>query len=901
MSEQIELSKQPRLLLIDGNSVAFRAFFALHQQLDRFTNHDGLHTNAIYAFKTMLDAVIKAVHPDKALVAFDAGKTTFRTKKFGDYKGGRAKTPPELSEQMPYLRDLLTAYGIKSYELSNWEADDIIGTLAQEGEAAGYQVIIVTGDRDLTQLATDQATVAITQKGVSEIEYYTPAHVQDKYGLTPHQIIDMKGLTGDTSDNYPGVTKVGEKTAIKLLTQFGSVEGIYDHLDEIKPSKMKDHLIEDQQQAILSKDLATIRTDAPLAVHLADLDYRGPDLDKLVPFYQSMDFNNFLKQLRNTSLDLDFDQIGTDQNQLKPVKWTVLTAQNVDLVTQFTKEVSFILEMPDENYHLSAFSGFVMTDGQQTLVSREVDLLQTEPVQQLLASDQIKKNVFNAKAQYVGLHRLGTSLAGVDFDLLLVSYLLDTNDNSNDLGSLAQQHGYEAVESDEMVYGKGAKRSIPDDDQRFFDHLARKALAIQELHDQLFTQLDEHEQADLYRDIELPLTFVLARMELAGITVDTTQLTDMREKFKEQLATLEQTIYNEAGETFNINSTKQLGTILFEKMKLPVIKKTKTGYSTSVDVLEQLASQAPIVENILSYRGLAKLQSTYIEGLLKVVHSRDHKIHTRYLQTLTQTGRLSSVDPNLQNIPIQTQQGREIRKAFVPSHPDWEIFSSDYSQVELRVLAHITGDHNLQEAFVEDEDIHAATARRIFGLNSEDEVTPLMRRQAKATNFGIVYGISDYGLSQNLGISRPQAKQFIDTYFREYPGVKKYTEEIVAKAKADGYVETITHRRRYLPDINSKNFNRRSFAARTAMNTPIQGSAADIIKIAMIKMETALKQAGLKATMLLQIHDELVFEAPKTEIETLTQLVPKVMDSAVKLDIPLKVESAHGASWYEAK
>ncbi|GEK28563.1 DNA polymerase I [Furfurilactobacillus siliginis] len=900
MSEQLELSPKKKLLLIDGNSVAFRAFFALHSQLDRFTNHDGLHTNAIYAFKTMLDHVIKAVHPDKALVAFDAGKTTFRTAKYSDYKGGRSKTPEELSEQMPYLRELLTGYGIKSYDLKDWEADDIIGTLAREGEAEDYQVIIVTGDRDLTQLTTDKTTVAITQKGVSEIEYYTPAHVQEKFGLTPTQIIDMKGLTGDTSDNYPGVTKVGEKTAIKLLTQFETVEGVYEHLDDIKQSKMKDHLIEDHDQAVMSKDLATIRTNAPLAVHLADIDYTGPDLDKLISFYKQMDFNNFLKQLQNAGLSLDLGD-ETPEQTLKDISCTELTAHNLDLLANFTDEVSFILEMPDENYHLSTFAGVVVTDGKQTLVSREIDLLQTAEFKALLENDQIKKNVFNAKAQYVGLNRLGVKLAGIDFDLLLVSYLLDTNDNSNDLGSLAQQHGYVEVETDEAVYGKGAKRGLPDDDTVFFNHLARKALAIQNLHDDLFKELATNEQTDLYRNIELPLTLVLADMEIAGVRVDTDQLIAMREKFKEQLATLQQTIYQEAGEEFNINSTKQLGVILFEKMKLPVIKKTKTGYSTSVDVLEQLASQVPIVENILAYRGLAKLQSTYIEGLLKVVHSRDQKVHTRYLQTLTQTGRLSSVDPNLQNIPIQTQQGREIRKAFVPSHEGWQIFSSDYSQVELRVLAHITGDANLQEAFREDEDIHAATARRIFGLTSNDEVTPLMRRQAKATNFGIVYGISDYGLSQNLGISRQEAKQFIETYFREYPDVKKYTEDVVTQAQKDGYVETITHRRRYLPDINAKSFNQRSFAARTAMNTPIQGSAADIIKIAMINMQKALKDAGLKATMLLQIHDELVFEAPLEEIPKLEQLVPSVMDSAVKLAIPLKVESAHGDSWYDAK
>lgn len=888
------MTESKKLLLIDGNSVAFRAFYALYNSLNRFTNPDGLHTNAIYGFNTMLDHMLKDVQPTDALVAFDAGKTTFRTKKYTDYKGGRAKTPAELTEQMPEIRNLLTARGLKSYDLKDYEADDIIGTLAKEADAADYETVIITGDRDLTQLTSDKTSVAVTVKGVSEVEYYTPAHVQEKLGVTPDQIIEIKGLRGDTSDNYPGVAGVGPKTAENLIQKYGTIDGVYDNIDDITAKKLKEHLLEDKDSAFLSRDLATIRRDAPLAIGLDDLAYTGDDTDALVAFYQKMNFQSFLSKL-NTDGD------GEDVLGLKPVSFTVLAQDNLAELNTLNDPVSFYLEMPEANYHTSDFAGFVIGSGAKWFVSRDVELLQEDAVKSLLTSETLTKNVFDVKRTYVGLNRLGIHLQNVDFDLLLASYLLDTNENSNDLGKLAFQHQYHEIQTDDEVYGKGAKRAIPDDDQIFFEHLTRKAIAIEQLAQPLFDKLKQNEQMSLYRDLELPMAYVLAHMEIAGIKVDTDKLSEMGSQFTEQLAQIQQTIYQEAGEEFNIGSPKQLGHILFETMGLTPIKKTKTGYSTSVDVLEKLAGEAPIVENILKYRQISKIQSTYIEGLLKVVHSTDQKAHTRYQQTLTQTGRLSSVDPNLQNIPIRTEEGRRIRQAFVPSHDGWQIFSSDYSQIELRVLAHMTHDKNLQAAFIDDEDIHASTARRIFRLLPDEEVSPNMRRQAKAVNFGIVYGISDYGLSQNIGISRKQAHDFIETYFEEYPGVKKYMDDIVQTAKDQGYVETISHRRRYLPDINARNFAQRSFAERTAMNTPIQGSAADIIKIAMINMEDALKKADLQATMLLQVHDELIFEAPAEEIPTLEKLVPKVMDSAVKLEIPLKVESHYGNTWYEAK
>jgi DNA polymerase-1 len=878
-----------KLLLIDGNSIAFRSFFALHNSLSKFTNKDGLHTNAIYGFNKMLDSILKQYQPTAALVAFDAGKTTFRSKMFDDYKGGRSKTPPELSEQMPYLRELLTGYGIKSYELTDFEADDIIGTLSKQAEKAGYSVVIVTGDRDLTQLSSEKVTVAVTKKGVSEVEEYTPSYVEEKLGVKPQQIIDIKGLAGDTSDNYPGVNKVGEKTAIKLLKEYDSIENLYDHIDELKASKMKEHLIEDRDSAFMSKALATIKRDAPIEITLDDVQYSGENEAYLIDFYQRMNFTSFLSKMSQTEMQLD-----------DVIQFTELTAANVDDLNQLPDEIGFYLEMLDKNYHLSEFSGFAIGTTKQVWVSSDIELLNHPTIKNILENPTVKINVFDSKRTYVGLHRLGIKLATFNYDILLQSYLLDTNDNSNDLGQLAHEHNYFQIETDADVYGTGAKRSLPEKSV-LLPHLARKITAIQELGKKLQGELIENQQADLYWQIELPLAIVLAKMEINGIKVNRERLNQMQSEFTERLSEMETDIYREAGEEFNINSPKQLGEILFEKLKLPVIKKTKTGYSTAVDVLEKLQGESPIIDNILNYRTLAKIKSTYIEGLLKVIHSTDQKIHTTYLQTLTQTGRLSSIEPNLQNIPIRIEEGKKIRQAFIPSHEGWHILASDYSQIELRVLAHMTDDVHLQAAFKQDEDIHASTAVRIFGLKDTSEVTPNIRRQAKAVNFGIVYGISDYGLSQNIGISRKAAKQFIETYFQEFPGVKKYIDGSVESAKEQGYVETISHRRRYLPDIHSSSFNLRSFAERTAMNTPIQGSAADIIKIAMINMQNELEKRNLKTRMLLQVHDELIFEVPDEEMTLIKELVPSIMDSAMQLDVPLKVEASWGNTWYDAK
>lgn len=883
--------KKNKLLLIDGNSVAFRAFFALHNSLERFKNKNGLHTNAIYAFHTMIENVLAKEKPSHVLVAFDAGKTTFRHAFYQEYKAGRSKTPSEFKEQMPYIRDLIEALGMKHYELANYEADDIIGTLANKADKEKFDVVVLSGDRDLTQLATSNVKVDVTVKGVSEIEEYTPEHILEKYGLEPLQIIDMKGLAGDASDNIPGVTKIGEKTAIKLLKEYQTVEGVYENVDSFKKSKMKENLINEQEIALLSKKLATIDIDAPVEIEVDSLGYQGKNLEKLIPFYKEMDFKTFLNKLAP-------EKIAEKNEPLEEMTYKIVEKTTLDM---FETGMSLQVEMLTDNYHTAKIEGIAWGNNQTKYVASIEDMAEDELFKKWIEDENQSKRVYDAKKVQVALKRYGLDIQGIVFDVLLAAYLLDTNNNNQDIADVASHFDYHQVDSDELVYGKGAKKGLPEDVALFHVHMARKIAAIQTISPKMQELLEEKNQYPLFQDMELPIAKILGEMEIEGIKVNAQTLQEMRQEFAVILQNIEEKIYAEAGEKFNLNSPKQLGVILFEKMQLPVIKKTKTGYSTAVDVLEQLKDQAPIVEDILHYRQIMKIQSTYVEGLLKVIHPTDGKIHTRYVQTLTQTGRLSSVDPNLQNIPIRLEEGRKIRKAFVPRKEGWQIFSSDYSQIELRVLAHISDDEHLKQAFLDDEDIHASTAMRVFGAKSKEEVTPNMRRQAKAVNFGVVYGISDYGLSQNLGISRKEAQAFIDTYFEKYPGVQKYMEEVVREAKDKGYVETLYHRRRYLPDINARNYNIRSFAERTAINTPIQGSAADILKIAMIKMSERLKKEKLEATMLLQVHDELVFEAPESEISRLEIIVPEVMEQAVALHVPLKVDSSFGRTWYEAK
>ncbi|ADV70418.1 TPA: DNA polymerase I [Streptococcus suis] len=877
--------KKNKLLLIDGSSVAFRAFFALYNQIDRFKSPTGLHTNAIYGFNLMLDHMMKRIEPTHILVAFDAGKTTFRTEMYADYKAGRAKTPDEFREQFPFIRQMLDAMGVKHYELDQYEADDIIGTLDKMAERTEipFDVTIVSGDKDLIQLTDENTVVEISKKGVAEFEEFTPAYLMEKMGITPTQFIDLKALMGDKSDNIPGVTKIGEKTGLKLLTEFGSLDGIYENIDSMKASKMKENLIADKEKAFLSRTLATIDTQAPIEIGLDDIVYQGPKVDELGQFYDDMGF----KQLRA--------QLGTTSSQEEAVlDFQIVTEISPAMLKQ---DQFFYFEILGENYHREDLVGLAWGDKEKIYVGGP-ELLDSPVLRDFLENQTIK--TYDFKRGKVLLDRKEITLPPATFDSRLAKYLLSTVED-NSLTTIANLYGQISLVPDEAVYGKGAKLDLPER-EIFFPHLARKVQVLIETEEPMLTKLEENQQLDLLFDMELPLANVLAKMEIAGIKVEAETLKAMQSENEVLIDQLTKEIYELAGQEFNINSPKQLGIILFEEMGLPLeyTKKTKTGYSTAVDVLERLAPIAPVVSKILEYRQITKLQSTYVVGLQDAI-LEDGKIHTRYVQDLTQTGRLSSTDPNLQNIPVRLEQGRLIRKAFVPSLENSVLLASDYSQIELRVLAHISQDKHLIEAFQQGADIHTSTAMRVFGIEKAEDVTPNDRRNAKAVNFGVVYGISDFGLSNNLGITRKEAKAYIDTYFERFPGIKNYMETIVREARDKGYVETIYKRRRELPDINSRNFNVRNFAERTAINSPIQGSAADILKVAMINLDKALTEAGLATRMLLQVHDEIVLEVPVAELETVKAMVKETMESAISLSVPLIVDENEGPTWYEAK
>ena len=887
------MTTKKKLLLIDGHSVAFRAFYALHSQLERMKNANGLHTNALYGFHNMLENILEKEQPTHALVAFDAGSTTFRHEFFDDYKGGRDSMPGELSEQMPYLKELLNAFGLKSYELPNYEADDIIGTLANEAARQDYEVVVLSGDKDLTQLVTKDIRVDITVKGISNVEEYTMDTVQELMGVRPDQIVDYLGLSGDPSDNIPGVTGVGDKTAIKLLEQYDTMENLYEHIDEMNKSKRKENLINEKDTAFLSKKLAQINTESPIEISADELDYPGKDIEKLIAFYKEMDFNSHLEKLDTEAY---MESLG-EQPEEKEIEYEVVDEVTADM---FAEQTVLYLEMLDENYHKADIEAVAWGNDEKVYLTTIAQALKSEAFKAYIEDSNKHKITYDLKAYYVALQRRGLELAGVEFDAVLASYLLTSEDSSSgDVADITEKHSYPGVLPDEAIYGKGAKRGVPTDKEKMFKHVASKVDGLFAIRENISKELIENEQEELLYEIEMPLAYILGDMEIDGIKVDSKQIEKLQTEFAEILNNIKKTIYDLAGEEFNINSPKQLSEILFVKMGYTPIRKTKTGFSTAQDVLEKLQAEAPIVEYILKYRQIAKIQSTYVDGLLKVIDPETGLVHTRYQQTVARTGRLSSVDPNLQNIPIRLEEGRKVRQAFVPRKKGWKLFSADYSQIELRILAHISKDEHLIQTFKNNEDVHTTTAVRVFGLESADEVTPNMRRDAKAVNFGIVYGISDYGLSQNLNISRAEAKDYIDTYFERFPGVKEYIDKIIREAKDQGYVETIFHRRRYLPDINSRNFNLRSFAERTAMNTPIQGSAADIIKVAMIQVAERLKKENLEANMLLQVHDELVFETPEAELPALKKLVEETMENALDLDIPLRVESNSGDTWYD--
>lgn len=865
-----------KLILIDGNSVAFRAFYGL----PLLSNQSGLHTNAIFGYARLLEKIIKDEEPTHFLVAFDAGKSTFRHKQYSEYKGGRQKMPPELGEQLAPIRRLIDAYGIKRYEIEEFEADDIIGTLSREAdEDENFQTIIITGDKDLTQLASDKTVIYYTKKGISDIDLYDPKFIDEKYGLKPFQIVDLKGLMGDKSDNIPGVPGVGEKTALKLLATYGSVEKVLDNIDAVGGKKLKENLTEHKEDALMSKELATIHREVPFDFNLDDLAFSDDNEEEKYELFKELEFESLLGNMEANEAE---DKIVFDDVR-------------VDSMDELDQEVSLHLEVNAGNYLVNPPEYIAVTDGNKTFVD-EIEAVDVGALGRFLYSRRTI-NVYDLKRQTALLRQLAIRFNDFTTDVMLASFLLDPSRKILDVAETAGQFDI-SVDSDDFHYGKGRKSKNPPHEERV-EFLNSKVMAVHMLKDKVVKSLQEDDMYDLWMDLEIPLSKVLAEMEIKGITVDASRLVEMETEIQERLNAIESKIHEFAGEDFNINSPKQLGRVLFEKLELPVIKKTKTGYSTAVDVLEQLQDKHEIIRYLLDYRTLSKLQSTYVIGLQGEI-KEDSRIHTRFNQTLAQTGRLSSVEPNLQNIPIRIEEGRRIRKAFVPKDEDHVLLALDYSQIELRVLAHITQDATMISAFTSNTDIHTKTAMEVFGVEKED-VTSEMRRNAKAVNFGIVYGISDYGLSQNLGITRKEAKKFIENYLDSFAEVKEFMKTIVQDAKRDGYVKTLMNRRRYIPDIHSRNFNARSFAERTAMNSPIQGSAADIIKLAMVKYAQSEEAQKFDAELLLQIHDELIFDIPKSQVEDFIPVVKGIMEHAMEMNVPLKVEYGYGTDWYEVK
>ena len=877
--KQEHSSEQKRFLVLDGSSLIFRAFYALPPDL---SDSHGQPTGAIFGFSNMLTKLIAEQQPDLMALAFVKSRHTFRTERYADYKGTRDKTPEELLSQFPLLREFAANMGIPFLEKDNYEADDIIGTLATQAAAEGYDVRVVTGDRDALQLVRPNLRVLLTKKGISELKDYDTAAFEEEYGFEPLKLIDLKGLMGDTSDNIPGIPGVGPKTASKLLLAYGSVENVLAHVEDVSGKKLKERLMEYADQARLSKELATIELHVP-EIEFVEADYRiQPDMEKMQAFCDAHElravWRNFERLYGPAELALDLGDTGDaaaqdlsydlwDETAVKAAAeapYLAVSGIFEGLAPFVSIEGLAVVAGPDAEK-----AGFVRKDS--AAFSALLNLLESEK-----------------QAAVFGLKRYdqaGLKAQQAFFDIELAAYLLEPERSKYALPELSQKYLQEM-----------APESFADERSR----AVWEAKTISRLYPLLGAKLEEEELTHLMDTVELPLVEVLAAMEQNGVYVNRTHLAEKTEEVADRLQTIEQSIYEMAGHTFNLNSPKQLGTVLFEELDLPVRKKTKTGYSTNAEVLESLRLEHPIVEQILAYRLWSKLKSTYLDGITGLIRTDTGRVHTSFNQTVTATGRLSSSDPNLQNIPVRTEEGRMIRALFEPGKGYDYLLSADYSQIELRLLAHMSGDANFIDAFKRGQDIHARTAAEVFGIPLE-EVTPELRRHAKAVNFGIVYGISDFGLARNLHISRKEAGDYISRYFERYPGVRAFMDKVVAEAHETGYVTTMFGRRRELPAIKSRNFNQRMLAERMAMNTPIQGTAADVIKLAMIAAYHRLKEAGVKSRILLQVHDELVLEVVESELDVVQAILRESMEHVVELSVPLSIDIHWGRNWAEAK
>lgn len=855
-----------KILLIDGSNLLHRAYHALPP----LTNAGGQPTNAVYGLLMMLQKVMAREQPTHVAICFDRGKGTFRHREYPAYKAQRKPTDAELISQFPLAEEVLTLNGYRCLDSEEYEADDIIGALARRGQQDGEEVLILSGDKDLLQLLGDHIRVLSFKKGISELDVIDEAVFRDRYGLAPAQMIDLKALMGDSSDNIPGVRGVGEKTALKLLHQYNTLAGVYEAIGEMPNNKLKEHLLEDQEQAHRSYRLVTIADEMPLDLTWDDLVQRPKNYAALRDLYRNLEFRGFLKNLEaEESADTEADSLFDDEPAVT-VSYTRLTAE--DFWESARRAGSVALHHAGNDFFLAT------PDGTATLLRRHEER-ERAVLCDILQAEGIAKVGHCLKDVYHLAFDEDIQLAGVVDDVEIMAYLADSSFNSYRLAVLLDTY---------------CNIDVSDSGEQ--SQLAA-AVACFDLADELRGRLQRDGSWQLYEEVEKPLVEVLAAMEHAGIRVDRQVLQEMSGELDGRLTEIMDNIYQLAGTTFNLNSPKQMGEVLFEKLHLPKSKKTKTGYSTRNEVLEELYDSHPIIPVILQYRQLAKLKSTYTDALAKLIDPKSGHIHTQFRQTVTTTGRLSSTDPNLQNIPIRLAEGRKVRKAFLASDSDHVLLAADYSQIELRLLAHYAEDHALLDSFRHNEDIHERTAREIFNVG-KGEVDRDLRRRAKAVNFGIIYGISGYGLSRDLGIDRSDAQQYIDRYFQRYPQVDAYLKRTVAEAKERGYVTTLLGRRRYLPDLKSRNYNVRSFAERTAMNTPLQGSAADIIKGAMVHLYRTLAEQGLRSKIILQVHDELIVDCCRDELPLVVPLMRRIMEETYTLRVPLVVDMKMGDDWY---
>lgn len=858
------------MIAIDGNSLLHRAFYAM----PLLSNKKGVYTNAIFGFMNMLIRLKKDYEPCSLILAFDRKAPTFRHKAYKDYKATRQKAPEELVPQFDLIKDLARLLEIPTYELDGYEADDILGSLAKVADDNKQPLIIVTGDKDELQLVSDYTSVLLTIRGISETKRYDKQLLMDEYGLTPEQFVDMKGLMGDSSDNIPGVKGIGQKTAIKLLKEYGSLENVLDNIDNLSGKKLKENLTIYRHHALLSKDLATIRRDVPLEFNLPNQPYDYPSSSGLKQFLLDLELNTIIEKL-----DLESVKASGDKKE-KQRKKTLNNISSEDELIVFLelllkqKQIALVIGEhlsiswnKDTTYRIN-FKNDLLGDGID--YHKALNILKP-----FFESEEIKKLVHDAKSWILELAKEGIAIKDISFDTMIGAYLLDPTKSK--------------YEPDQLLYDyTGIDTSIID---------GADLLLLAEA---ILSKLKELDMEDLYYKIEHPLIEVLADMELTGFKLDRERLRELDLYFTKEQSRLTDEITSLAGQDFNLNSPKQLGEILFEKLGLPVQKKTKTGYSTNIDVLEALQGTHPIIEKIIEYRQVAKIKSTYVDGLIPLISSKDDRIHSSFNQTVTATGRISSTDPNLQNIPVKLETGRRIRQAFISSGPDYTLVAADYSQIELRVLAHISADPTLIDSFVKRQDIHRRTAAEIFNVPMT-KVTDEQRERAKAVNFGIIYGISDFGLSRNIKISREEAKHYIDSYLDRYPKIKEYMEQIVEFGKTNGYVKTLYNRRRNLPELMSRNYNTRSFGERIALNMPIQGTAADIIKLSMVSVYNELKSKSLRSKLILQVHDELIIDAYKPELDIVIELLKNKMENVVDLSVPLIVEIATADNWYDTK